>query len=60
MTTTITADQLREAEDRWKKLRDAGDPGSAEAEKEFQRLARQQTEQVQSSVYQNLISRMLK
>jgi hypothetical protein len=58
--STISPDALKQAEERWHKLRDAGDPGSAEAESEFQRLARAQTTELQTSNYQNLISRMLK
>jgi hypothetical protein len=60
MTTAITPEQLKAAEERWRKLRDAGDPGAADAEKEFQALARAQTEALQGRHYQQMISRMLK
>lgn len=56
----ITAEQLREAEDRWIQLRDSGDSGAAAAYEEYQRLARTQTQQLQTLAMQNLVSRMLK
>jgi hypothetical protein len=60
MTMTITAEQLKEAEERWKTLRDARDPAAAEAEAEFQRMARSQTEDLQAAAHARLISQMLK
>lgn len=60
MTALVTPEQLKQAEDRWKKLRDAHDPEAPAAEREFQRLAREQTESLQTRNYQNLISRMLR
>jgi len=56
----ITPDQLKAAEERWTKLRDAGDPAADEAEREFQAMARSYTEAAQSQAYQRMISRMLK
>jgi hypothetical protein len=57
---TITPDKLKEAEERWKKLRDEGDPAAAEAEAEFQRLARAQTEDLQAAAHSRLMSQLLK
>jgi hypothetical protein len=53
-----TPDELKSAEERWRKLRDDGDPGAADAYAEFQRLARSQTEALQTSNYQSLISKL--
>jgi hypothetical protein len=61
---TITPQQLKDAEERWVKLRDAAEPEKdpaaiADAEAEFQRLARQQTDQLQRAAHQKLISQLL-
>jgi hypothetical protein len=58
--TSITSDAVKQAEEHWKKLRDAGDLGAEKAHEEFQRLARQQTAELQTLHYKNLISGMLK
>jgi hypothetical protein len=56
---TVKPEQLKEAEDRWIRLRDARDPEADAAEREYQRLARQMTEEFQDKTYQQMISRML-
>ena len=58
--TSITPDKLKEAEERWRKLRDAGDPTAAAAEAEFQSLARAQTEDLQAAAHSRLMSQLLK
>jgi predicted YcjX-like family ATPase len=60
MATSITPDALKQAEEHWRKLRDSGDPGTAAAEAEFQRLARAQTDELRALHYKSLISRMQK
>jgi len=56
---TVKPEQLKEAEDRWIQLRDAHDPEADAAEREYQRLAREMTEEFQNQTYQRMISRML-
>lgn len=56
---TIKPEDLKAAEDRWIQLRDAGSPEADAAEREFQRLAREMTEEHQQKLYQQMISRML-
>jgi hypothetical protein len=56
----ITVEQLKASEDQWIKLRDAKDPAAADAERQYQELARRQTEQLQTTFMQSQISRFLK
>jgi hypothetical protein len=60
MTIAITPKELQAVEERWRTLRDAGDPAAVEAEQEFQRMARAQTEGLQRQAETQMISRMLK
>lgn len=60
ITPAVPKKDLEAAEKRWLALRDAGSPDAAEAEQEFQRLARAQTEDLQLRLHQQMISRMLK
>jgi hypothetical protein len=58
--SSITPEQLKQAEERWKRLRDAGDDAAADAENDFQQLAQSYTVGLQRQHEQQMISRMLK